>query len=76
MTVSALDDIPGLGPTRRKALLKRFGSVKKVRAANPDEIAEVPGIGMATAESIVARLAGSVPGPAVNMATGEILEEE
>jgi len=76
MTVSALDEIPGLGPTRRKALLKRFGSVKKVRAASADEIANVPGIGLATAESIVARLAGSAPGPAVNMATGEILEGE
>jgi excinuclease ABC subunit C len=76
MTVSALDEIPGLGPSRRKALLKKFGSVKKVRAASADEIANVPGIGLATAESIVARLAGSAPGPAVNMATGEILEGE
>lgn len=76
MTVSALDDIPGLGPTRRKALMKTFGSLKKVRAASADEIANVPGIGLATAESIVASLAGSVPGPAVNMTTGEILEGE
>jgi excinuclease ABC subunit C len=75
MTVSALDDIPGLGPTRRQALMKTFGSVKKIRAASAEEIANVPGIGLATAESIVARLAESVPGPAVNMATGEILEE-
>jgi excinuclease ABC subunit C len=76
MTASALDDIPGLGPTRRQALLKAFGSVKKVRAASVDEVANVPGIGRATAESIVSRLADSVPGPAVNMATGEILEGE
>lgn len=75
MTVSALDDIPGLGPARRQALLKKFGSVKKLRAASADEIANVPGIGLATAESIVTSLAGSTPGPAVNMATGEILEE-
>lgn len=75
MTVSVLDDVPGLGPTRRQALLKKFGSVKKVRAATADEIANVPGIGLATAESIVASLAGSAPGPAVNMATGEILED-
>ena len=43
MTASALDGIPGLGETRRKALLRHFGSVKKVRAATAEEIAEVPG---------------------------------
>ena len=39
MTASALDDIPGLGATRRKALLRHFGSVKRLRAADPEEIA-------------------------------------
>jgi excinuclease ABC subunit C len=76
MTASALDGIPGLGPTRRQALVKAFGSVKRMRAATVDEVANVPGIGRATAESIVSRLAASAPGPAVNMATGEILEED
>jgi excinuclease ABC subunit C len=75
MTGSALDDIPGLGPTRRRALLKTFGSVKKLRAASAEEIANVPGIGPATAQSIVAALAGDTPTPAVDMATGEILED-
>jgi excinuclease ABC subunit C len=75
MTGSVLDDIPGLGPTRRRALLKTFGSVKKLRAASAEDIANVPGIGPATAESIVAALAGETPAPAVDMATGEILEE-
>lgn len=75
MTGSALDDVPGLGPTRRRALLKTFGSVKKLRAATAEEIATVPGVGPATAESIVAALAGDAPAPAVNTATGEILEE-
>lgn len=75
MTVSALDGITGLGPTRRQALLKAFGSVRKIRAASVDEIANVPGIGRATAESIVTQLAEAKPGKAVNMATGEILEE-
>ena len=75
MTGSVLDDIPGLGPTRRRALLKAFGSVKKLRAASAEEIANVPGIGSATAESIVAALAGDTPAPAVDMATGEILED-
>jgi excinuclease ABC subunit C len=76
MTSSALDGIAGLGPTRRQALMKAFGSVKKIRAATVDEVAKVPGIGRATAESIVSQLAESKPAQGVNMATGEILEAE
>ncbi|HKY56447.1 MAG TPA: excinuclease ABC subunit UvrC [Aeromicrobium sp.] len=76
MTVSALDGIAGLGPSRRKALMKQFGSVKKIRAASVDEVAKVPGIGPATAESIVAQLAQAAPGPTINMTTGEIVEGE
>jgi excinuclease ABC subunit C len=76
MTVSALDGIAGLGPTRRQALMKQFGSVRKLRAASVDEVAKVPGIGPATAESIVSRLAQAKPEPAINMTTGEIVEEE
>jgi excinuclease ABC subunit C len=75
MTTSALDGIPGLGETRRKALLRRFGSLKKLRAANADEIAEVPGIGPRTATAIVAALHnGEAPGPAINVTTGEVME--
>ena len=51
MTESALDDVPGLGETRRKALLAHFGSLKRLRAAPVDEIAEVPGIGPARPRS-------------------------
>jgi len=77
MTESALDGIPGLGVTRRKALLKRFGSLKRMRAATVDEVAEVPGIGRRTAEDIVARLAQRSGGaPAVNTATGEIVDPD
>jgi len=72
MIDSLLDPVPGLGPTRRKALMKRFGSVKKLRAASVTEIAEVSGIGPATAESIVAALGSSPQAPTVNTATGEI----
>ncbi|GAB7047212.1 excinuclease ABC subunit UvrC [Catenuloplanes indicus] len=61
MTVSALDDVPGLGEVRRKALLRRFGSVKKLAAATPAEIAEVPGIGPRTAEAILTALTGEKP---------------
>ena len=75
MTTSALDNIAGLGETRRKALLKHFGSVKRLRAATPQQVAEVPGIGPRTAEAIVAALQRTAPAPAVDPATGEILSE-
>ena len=75
MTTSALDDIPGLGPARRKTLLARFGSVRKLRAATPDMIAEVPGIGPALAERIAGSLAGPAA-PAVNLTTGEIVGDD
>jgi excinuclease ABC subunit C len=75
MTSSALDTVPGLGETRRKALLRRFGSIKRLRAASAEELAEVPGIGPRTAEAIVAALHdGDTPAPAVNMTTGEVLD--
>jgi excinuclease ABC subunit C len=44
MTRSVLDGIPGLGETRKKTLLKHFGSVKRIRAASPDELESVPGL--------------------------------
>ncbi len=56
-TASALDGVPGLGPARRAALLKKFGSVRAVSAASADEIAAVPGIGPRLAGTIVATLA-------------------
>ncbi|OZV81086.1 excinuclease ABC subunit C [Micromonospora echinospora] len=56
MTESALDTVPGLGEVRRKALLRHFGSLKRVAAATVDEITEVPGIGPRTAEAILAAL--------------------
>ncbi|MFE2142913.1 excinuclease ABC subunit UvrC [Streptomyces sp. NPDC059456] len=72
-----LDEVPGLGESRRQALVKHFGSVKKLRQATIDQICEVPGIGRKTAETVAAALARSVPaGPAVNTATGEIIEDE
>jgi excinuclease ABC subunit C len=56
MTVSELDGVPGLGPTRRTALLKHFGSLRRLKQATPEQIAEVPGIGRRTAETIAAAL--------------------
>ena len=75
MTTSVLDDIPGLGPARRRALLARFGSVRKLRAATPEMIAEVPGIGPALAERIVLGLSGART-EALNLTTGEILGDD
>ena len=53
---SALDSIPGIGPAKRKALLKYFGSVDKIREASIYELTAVPGINQALAESIKAHL--------------------
>lgn len=50
---SQLSEVPGVGPSRTRALLKTFGSVTRLRAATADEIAAVPGIGMETARAIV-----------------------
>ncbi|MFJ5722769.1 excinuclease ABC subunit UvrC [Streptomyces sp. NPDC093149] len=74
---SPLDAVAGLGETRKQALIKHFGSVKKLRQATIDEICEVPGIGRRTAESVAVALASAAPAaPAVNTATGEIIEED
>ena len=75
MVESMLDDVPGLGEVRRKTLLKHFGSLRKLRAATVEEIAQVPGIGVRTATAIkdaVASASGKTV--SVNTATGEIEE--
>jgi len=80
MVESLLDDVAGLGEVRRKSLLKRFGSLKRLRTATVEEIAEVPGIGTRTAEAIVAALRDQQrqqhgrPTVSVNTATGEITD--
>jgi excinuclease ABC subunit C len=75
MTTSALDDIPGLGAVRRKALLARFGSVKRLREASAEQIREVPGIGAALAATIHVALhhPANQTEPVVNVTTGEVL---
>ncbi len=84
MVESLLDDVPGLGEVRRRTLIKHFGSLKKLRAAEVDEIALVPGIGPTTSRAIKDALAaadatrktGPTPQPMrVNTATGEIEED-
>jgi len=77
MTASALDGIAGLGDTRRKALLRHFGSLKRLRAATVEEVMEVPGIGRRTAEAVLAALTASggdpSQAPAFDPSTGEVV---
>ncbi|WP_212820779.1 excinuclease ABC subunit UvrC [Polymorphospora rubra] len=56
MTASGLDGVPGLGEVRRKALLRHFGSLKRLSGATVEEITEVPGVGRRTAEAILTAL--------------------
>ena len=57
MTTSALDGIPGLGQSRKAALLRHFGSLKRLRQASVDDISGVPGIGVHTAALVHSALA-------------------
>ncbi len=75
---SALDDVPGVGPARRAALLKAFGSVAALAGAGPEEIARQAHVPPALAERVAARLrgrpatgpAGTRGAPAVGAAAG------
>jgi len=51
-TRSLLDDIPGIGPRRRQALLKHFGSLEGIRSASLEELAAVPGMNRAAATKL------------------------
>jgi excinuclease ABC subunit C len=51
-----LNEIPGIGPKRRRALLERFGSVRRLRAASTEDIAALPGFSRALAEQVLSRL--------------------
>jgi excinuclease ABC subunit C len=53
---SVFDDVPGIGPTRKKALLKRFGSVRRIREASVEEVAQTPGVNRKLAERLKSRL--------------------
>jgi len=59
---SVLDEFPGLGPSRRKALFNHFGSIDRLRAASVEDIAEVPGFGHRTAEALRKFLGGRPTG--------------
>jgi excinuclease ABC subunit C len=50
--ISQLDGVPGIGPKRRSALLKHFGSIDAIRAASVEELAAVPGMTRKVAEQL------------------------
>ena len=75
MVESLLDQVPGLGEVRRKALIRYFGSLKKLRAASVEEIAAVPGFGPKLAVAIKQALDAQPRGDAIDMATGEVLTD-
>jgi excinuclease ABC subunit C len=76
MIASDLDAVPGLGDVRRKALLRHFGSLKRLQAADADEITEVPGIGRRTAEAILAALGAGPTGTPAPTNGGSVSAEE
>jgi excinuclease ABC subunit C len=51
---SMLDQIPGIGPARKKALLTFFGDLRRIRQASEEELQQVPGLGPAQAQRIYA----------------------
>jgi excinuclease ABC subunit C len=59
MMRSIFEDIPGIGPKRREALLEHFTSLEELRAARLEEIARVPGVGLTAAVAIKQHLGGS-----------------
>jgi excinuclease ABC subunit C len=58
---SPLDDVAGVGPSRKKALLKRFGSLARLSRASVEEIAATPGVGPEVARAVHERLTRAVP---------------
>jgi excinuclease ABC subunit C len=57
--MSILDEIPGIGPTRRRELLKFFGSVEKMKRATAEDIAKAPGMNKSAAQAVFDHLRGS-----------------
>ncbi|GAC1513544.1 MAG: hypothetical protein NVS1B16_05830 [Pseudarthrobacter sp.] len=78
MTLSALDGVPGLGESKRKALMAHFGSIKGVKSATEAELTAAKGIGPSLAAAIVSHFSAEEAAgervPAINMTTGEIIE--
>ena len=60
LTTSVLDEIDGIGPTRKKALLNHFGSVKAITDASLEALLHVPGLGKSAAKKIYAHFHSEV----------------
>ena len=76
MVDSVLDEIAGLGPVKKKALLAKFGSLKNIKAASREELLEVSGIGPAQADQILSKFREDNSSDfGVNVATGEIIDQ-
>jgi excinuclease ABC subunit C len=56
---SELDEVPGVGPTRRKAMLRHFGSLSALRAASREQLRAMPGLPQAVADAVFERLQGA-----------------
>jgi excinuclease ABC subunit C len=76
LSTSVIEDIPGVGPHRRKALIRTFGSLSRLRRATLQELSEVPGISAELAATIHGHLGAEVVTPAVNVTTGEVIDED
>jgi excinuclease ABC subunit C len=77
MITSALDGVPGLGPSKQKALLKHFGSVKRIRAASLDQLQEAQGVGRSLAASVHAALHPELaPDSAPDEASGQAAQPD
>ncbi|MGB3015596.1 MAG: excinuclease ABC subunit UvrC [Candidatus Nanopelagicales bacterium] len=76
LSTSVVEDIPGVGPNRRKALMRAFGSLTRLRKASVEELAAVPGISAELASAIHQHLASEKVTPAVNVTTGEVIGED
>jgi excinuclease ABC subunit C len=68
---SLLDEFPGIGEARKAALLKKFGSIQRLRAATEDQIAEVPGFGGKVAAELKAFLVARINAPVTPATTDE-----
>jgi len=73
---SLLDEFPGIGETRKAALLKKFGSIQRLRAATEEQIAEVPGLGGKVAAELKAFLVARINAPVPGQPPGEQAAEK
>ncbi len=69
MLASALDGAPGIGPVRKRRLLKHFANIEAIKAATLPELAAVPGVNQKVAENLKAWLAGAGEGGSARVST-------